>query len=55
MTVKIYLITFLVALALGGLNSWYWKTQGYNQGGRLFFLGTIAFFGVIVLILNAIM
>ena len=50
-----YIYAFLAALILGGLNSLYWKKQGYNQGGRLFFLGTIAFFGVIMVILKLFM
>jgi hypothetical protein len=46
-----YLYAFLLAFFLGLLNSWYWYKQGY-RGGRLLFLGTIAFFGIIVLILK---
>lgn len=46
-----YLYAIIVGLILGGLNSWYWHTKGY-RGGKLFFMGTIAFFGIIVLILK---
>tara|TARA_B100000508_G_scaffold141093_1_gene146629 strand:+ start:151534 stop:151698 length:165 start_codon:yes stop_codon:yes gene_type:complete len=46
-----YLYAVLGGLILGGLNSWYWYHQGY-RGGKLFFMGTIAFFGIIVLILK---
>jgi hypothetical protein len=46
-----YLFAFIGGLLLGILNSWYWYTQGY-RGGKLFFLGTIAFFGIILLILK---
>ncbi|WP_165779269.1 hypothetical protein [Brumimicrobium salinarum] len=46
-----YLYAFIGGLIFGGLNSWYWYTKGY-RGGKLFFLGTIGFFGIIVLILK---
>lgn len=46
-----YLYAFIGGIALSALNSWYWYKQGY-RGGKLFFMGTIAFFGVIILILK---
>jgi len=46
-----YLYALIAGFLLGSINSWYWYTQGY-RGGKLFFLGTIAFFGVILLILK---
>ena len=52
MTYDLYIYAFVAALIIGGLNSIYWKNKGYNQGGRLFFLGTIAFFGIIMVILK---
>ena len=53
MTFYHYLFTFLGAMFLGALNSYYWYTQGH-RGGKLFFLGTIAFFGIIMLILKLV-
>jgi len=47
-----FIYALIAGLLLGGLNSWYWFTKGY-RGGKLFFLGTIAFFGVIMLILKS--
>jgi hypothetical protein len=47
-----YILAFSISLCLGILNSWYWYRQGY-RGGRLLFLGTIAFFGIIVLLMKA--
>lgn len=49
MGTKEYIIAFIIALVLGSLNSWYWYKNGY-RGGKLFFLGTIAFFGIVVMI-----
>ncbi|WP_165366265.1 hypothetical protein [Brumimicrobium glaciale] len=46
-----YLYAFIGGLIFGGINSWYWYRNGY-RGGKLFFMGTIAFFGVIMLILK---
>ena len=51
MQTSYYIYAFLLALILGGLNSWYWYTKGY-RGGKLMFLGSIAFFGIIVLVLK---
>jgi len=51
MSSMLYLIALIIGVSLGTLNSWYWYTQGY-RGGKLFFLGTIAFFGITVLILK---
>lgn len=51
MTPIYYLYAFIGGLILGGLNSWYWYKKGY-RGGKLFFMGTIAFFGIIMLILK---
>lgn len=51
MNVDNILFAFLIALVLSSINSWYWYTKGY-RGGKLFFLGTVAFFGVIMLILK---
>lgn len=47
----LYLYAALGGIALGSLNSWYWYTKGY-RGGKLFFMGSIAFFGIIMLILK---
>jgi len=46
-----YIYSFIGALFLSSLNSWYWYKQGY-RGGKLAFMGTIAFFGIIVLIMK---
>ncbi len=51
MSAILYLYALIGGLVLGGLNSWYWYTKGY-RGGKLFFMGTIAFFGIIMLILK---
>ncbi|WP_165851355.1 hypothetical protein [Brumimicrobium aurantiacum] len=51
MAAELYINAFIGGLILGGINSWYWYRKGY-RGGKLFFLGTIAFFGVIMLILR---
>lgn len=51
MPVIYYLYAFIGGLFLGGLNSWFWYRKGY-RGGRLMFLGTVAFFGIIVLFLK---
>lgn len=51
MTSYHYLYAFIGGLILGGINSWYWYRKGY-RGGKLFFMGTIAFFGIIMLILK---
>jgi hypothetical protein len=47
-----YLYAFIGGLILGGINSWYWFRNGY-RGGKLFFLGTVGFFGIIMLILKS--
>ncbi len=46
-----YLYAFIGGIILGALNSWYWYERGY-RGGKLFFMGMIAFFGIIILILK---
>lgn len=46
-----YIYALVGGLILGSINSWYWYKRGY-RGGKLFFLGTIAFFGMITLILK---
>lgn len=51
MPTKYYLYALIGGLVLGSINSWYWYNQGY-RGGKLFFLGTLAFFGAITLILK---
>ncbi|MEX1192838.1 MAG: hypothetical protein WED10_08385 [Brumimicrobium sp.] len=48
-----YLYALIGGVILGGINSWYWYNRGY-RGGKLFFLGTIAFFGIITLILKLV-
>ncbi|HLV41876.1 MAG TPA: hypothetical protein VKY37_06340 [Brumimicrobium sp.] len=51
MNAQDFLYAFIGGLLFGGINSWYWYKKGY-RGGKLFFLGTIAFFGILVLILK---
>lgn len=46
-----YIWAMLPALIAGSINSYYWYTRGY-RGGKLFFMGTIAFYGITLLILN---
>ena len=48
-----YLYAFIGGFVHGGINSWYWYRNGY-RGGKLFFLGTIAFFGIAILILKVL-
>jgi hypothetical protein len=44
-----YLIIAIISLVFGFLNSLYWYTKGY-RGGKLFFIGSIAFFGISMLV-----
>lgn len=46
-----FLYAFVIGLLLGSINSLYWYKKGY-RGGKLFFLGTIAFFGIVVLLMK---
>jgi hypothetical protein len=41
------------ALVLGILNGWYWRKQGYKSW-HLFYLGTMAFYALSVMILKKI-
>lgn len=47
----LYLYAAIGGIALSSLNSWYWYNKGF-RGGKLFFMGSIAFFGIIMLILK---
>ncbi|MFA5574369.1 MAG: hypothetical protein WC994_04875 [Brumimicrobium sp.] len=51
MPVIYYLYAFIGGLVLGSINSWIYYKKGY-RGGRILFTGTIAFFGIIVLIMK---
>jgi hypothetical protein len=48
---NIFSISILVALFLGVINGYYWSKQGY-RGWHIYFMGTIAFFGLILLFLK---
>jgi hypothetical protein len=45
----IFIYAIFPAVVLAVINSWYWYTQGY-RGGKLLFLGILAFYGIFVLI-----
>jgi hypothetical protein len=45
------LIALIIALILGLINGFYWSKQGY-RGWHIYFIGTIAFFGLISMILK---
>lgn len=46
-----YLIITFISLVFGLINSIYWYSKGY-RGGKLFFMGTIAFFGIAMLVVQ---
>jgi hypothetical protein len=45
------LLSFLIALAFGLINGYYWGKQGY-KGWHIYFIGTIAFFGLVSMFLK---
>jgi hypothetical protein len=47
------IFSLIPALVLGVLNGWYWRKQGY-KGWHLFYLGTMAFYALSVMILKKI-
>jgi hypothetical protein len=47
------IFSLIPALVLGILNGWYWRKQGY-KGWHLFYLGTMAFYALSVMILKKI-
>lgn len=51
MPLSLYIYAFIGGLILGGINSWIAYKKGL-RGGKMFFMGTIAFFGIIMLILK---
>lgn len=51
MPLYLYIYAFIGGLILGGINSWIAYNKGL-RGGKMFFMGTIAFFGIIMLILK---
>lgn len=53
MTTDLYIYAFVGGLILGGINSWIAYNNGL-RGGKMFFMGTIAFFGIIMLILKLV-
>lgn len=46
-------LAVILSLILGSLNGYYWSRRGY-RGWHLYFIGTIAIFGLIVLILKTL-
>ncbi len=45
------IFSFIPGIILGTLNGLYWRSRGY-RGWHLFYLGTIAFYVLSVMILN---
>jgi hypothetical protein len=45
------LLAALIGLFLGFLNGYYWSRQGY-RGWHIYFLGSIAFFGLASMVLK---
>lgn len=46
-----YLLGLIPAVILGCLNGYYWNRRGY-KGWHLYYLGTIVFFCISVMIIN---
>ncbi|MES2587692.1 MAG: hypothetical protein V4622_01855 [Bacteroidota bacterium] len=46
-----FLLAVLISLLFGLMNGFYWSKQGY-KGWHIYFIGTIAFFGLYSMILK---